>query len=67
MVGTTGLPRIVLPPSSNDANPNGLGSFQWLAREDALSRSAEVRSGCRHLTRRDQNTVIFVTIFLMQG
>jgi gliding motility-associatede transport system auxiliary component len=71
MVGTTGFAENrVLPPSSNDANLElALGSFQWLAREDALISlpPKPARALPLTLTRQDQSTVIFVTIFLMPG
>jgi ABC-2 type transport system permease protein len=69
MVGTTGFAENrVLPPSSNDANLElVLGSFQWLAREDALISlpPKPARALPLTLTRQDQSTIIFVTIFLM--
>ncbi len=70
-VGTTGFAENrVLPPSSNDANLElVLGTFQWLAREDALISlpPKPPRSLPLTLTQQDQSTVIFVTIFLMPG
>ena len=70
-VGTTGFAENrVLPPSSNDANLElVLGTFQWLAREDALISipPKPPRALPLILTQQDQSTVIFVTIFLMPG
>jgi len=70
-VGTTGFAENrVLPPSSNDANLElALGTFQWLAREDALISipPKPARALPLTLTRQDQSTIIFVTIFLMPG
>jgi len=71
IVGTTGFAENrVLPPSSNDANLElALASFQWLAREDALISipPKPARALPLTLTRQDQSTIIFVTIFLMPG
>ena len=71
MVGTTGFAENrVLPPSSNDANLElAMASFQWLAREDALISLPPKPSRALPLTltRQDQSTTIFVTIFLMPG
>ena len=71
MVGTTGFAENrVLPPSSNDANLElALGTFQWLAREDALISipPKPARALPLTVTRQDQSTIIFVTIFLMPG
>ena len=70
-MGTTGFAENrVLPPSSNDANLElALASFQWLAREDALISipPKPARALPLTLTRQDQSTIIFVTIFLMPG
>jgi len=71
MVGTTGFAENkVLPPSSNAANLElALGAFQWLAREDSLISlpPKPPRALPLTLTRQDQSTVIFITIFLMPG
>ena len=71
MVGTTGFAENkVLPPSSNAANLElALGTFQWLAREDALISlpPKPPRALPLILTQRDQSTIIFITIFLMPG
>ena len=71
MVGTTGFAENrVLPPISNDANLElVLGTFQWLAREDALISlpPKPPRALPLTLTQQEQSTVIFVTIFLMPG
>jgi ABC-type uncharacterized transport system involved in gliding motility auxiliary subunit len=71
MVGTTGFAENrVLPPSSNDANLElALGTFQWLAREDALISlpPKPPRALPLTLTQQDQSTIIFITIFLMPG
>jgi len=71
IVGTTGFAENkVLPPSSNAANLElALGTFQWLAREDSLISTPPKppRALPLTLTRQDQSTVIFVTIFLMPG
>ena len=69
MVGTTAFAENkVLPPSSNTANLElALGTFQWLAREDALISlpPKPPRALPLTLTQQDQSTVIFITIFLM--
>jgi ABC-type uncharacterized transport system involved in gliding motility auxiliary subunit len=71
VVGTSGFAENrVLPPSSNDANLElVLGTFQWLAREDALISlpPKPPRALPLILTQQDQSTVIFVTVFLMPG
>jgi ABC-type uncharacterized transport system involved in gliding motility auxiliary subunit len=71
MVGTTGFAENkVLPPSSNAANLElALGTFQWLAREDALISlpPKPPRALPLILNQRDQSTIIFITIFLMPG
>ncbi|MHB8587280.1 MAG: Gldg family protein [Candidatus Dormibacteraceae bacterium] len=71
MVGTTGFAENrVLPPSSNDANLElALGTFRWLAREDALISlpPKPPRAVPLTLTQRDQSVIIFITIFLMPG
>jgi ABC-type uncharacterized transport system involved in gliding motility auxiliary subunit len=71
MVGTSAFAENkVLPPSSNAANLElALGTFQWLAHEDALISlpPKPPRALPLTLTQRDQNTVIFITIFLMPG
>jgi ABC-type uncharacterized transport system involved in gliding motility auxiliary subunit len=71
MVGTTAFAENkVLPPSSNSANLElALGTFQWLAREDALISlpPKPPRALPLILTQQDQSTVIFVTVFLMPG
>ena len=69
MVGTSAFAENrVLPPASNDANLElVLGTFQWLAREDALISipPKAARALPLTLTQRDQGTIIFITIFLM--
>ena len=69
VVGTTGFAENrVLPPSSNDANLElVLGTFQWLAREDALISvpPKTARALPLTLTQQDQGTITFITIFLM--
>jgi ABC-type uncharacterized transport system involved in gliding motility auxiliary subunit len=71
MVGTTAFAENkVLPPSSNTANLElALGTFQWLAREDALISlpPKPPRALPLTLTQQDQSTAIFITIFLMPG
>jgi ABC-type uncharacterized transport system involved in gliding motility auxiliary subunit len=71
MVGTTAFAENkVLPPSSNTANLElALGTFQWLAREDALISlpPKPPRALPLTLTQHDQSTAIFITIFLMPG
>jgi hypothetical protein len=71
MVGTTGFAENrVLPPSSSDANLElVLGTFQWLAREDALISlpPKPPRALPLTLTQQDQGAIIFTTIFLMPG
>jgi ABC-2 type transport system permease protein len=71
MVGTTAFAEnLVLPPSANGANLElALGTFQWLAREDALISlpPKPPRALPLTLTQQDQSTVIFVTVFLMPG
>ena len=71
MVGTTAFAENrVLPPSSNDANLElVLGTFQWLAREDALISilPKPPRALPLSLTQQDQSSIIFITIFLMPG
>jgi ABC-type uncharacterized transport system involved in gliding motility auxiliary subunit len=71
MVGTSAFAENkVLPPSSNAANLElALGTFQWLAREDALISlpPKPPRALPLTLTQREQSTVIFITIFLMPG
>jgi ABC-2 type transport system permease protein len=71
MIGTSALAENqILPPSSNDANLElMLGTFQWLAREDALISlpPKPPRALPLTLTQQDQSTVIFVTVFLMPG
>jgi ABC-type uncharacterized transport system involved in gliding motility auxiliary subunit len=71
MVGTSAFAENkVLPPSSNAANLElALGTFQWLAHEDALISlpPKPPRALPLTLTQRDQSTVIFITIFLMPG
>ena len=71
MVGTTGFAENgVLPPASNDANPElVLGTFQWLAREDALISIAPkpARALPLSLTQREQGVIIFIIFFLMPG
>jgi ABC-2 type transport system permease protein len=71
MVGTTGFAENgVLPPASNDANPElVLGTFQWLAREDALISIAPkpARALPLTLTRQEQGVIIFIIFFLMPG
>jgi ABC-type uncharacterized transport system involved in gliding motility auxiliary subunit len=71
MVGTTAFAENkVLPPSSNAANLElALGTFQWLAREDALISlpPKPPRALPLTLTQQDQSTLIFITIFLMPG
>ena len=59
-----------LPPNNNDANLElALGSFQWLAGQDALialppkpDRALPIA-----LTQQDQSTIIFITAVLMPG
>jgi len=69
VVGTSGFAdNRVLPPSSSDANLElVLGTFQWLAREDGLISipPKPARALPLTLTRQDQGTIIFITIFLM--
>ena len=69
MVGTSAFAENrVMPPASNDANLElVLGTFQWLAREDALISipPKAARALPLTLTQRDQGTIIFITIFLM--
>jgi ABC-type uncharacterized transport system involved in gliding motility auxiliary subunit len=69
MVGTSAFAENrVMPPASNDANLElVLGTFQWLAREDALISipPKAARTLPLTLTQRDQGTIIFITIFLM--
>ena len=71
MVGTSAFAEDkVMPPSSNAANLElALGTFQWLAREDALVSlpPKPPRALPLNLTQRDQGTVIFITILLMPG
>jgi ABC-2 type transport system permease protein len=71
IVGTTAFAENkVLPPSSNAANLElALGTFQWLAREDALISlpPKPPRALPLTLTQQEQSTVIFVTIFAMPG
>lgn len=71
MVGTTAFAENkVLPPSSNAANLElALGTFQWLAREDALISlpPKPPRALPLTLTQQNQSTVIFITVFLMPG
>jgi len=71
IVGTTAFAENkVLPPSSNSANLElALGTFQWLAREDALISlpPKPPRALPLILTQQDQSTAIFITIFLMPG
>jgi ABC-type uncharacterized transport system involved in gliding motility auxiliary subunit len=71
MVGTTAFAENkVLPPSSNAANLElALGTFQWLAREDALISlpPKPPRALPLTLTQQEQSTVIFITVFLMPG
>jgi len=71
MVGTSAFAENkVMPPSSNAANLElALGTFQWLAREDALVSLPlkPPRAPPLNLTQRDQGTVIFITILLMPG
>jgi ABC-type uncharacterized transport system involved in gliding motility auxiliary subunit len=71
VVGTSAFAaNRVLPPSSNDANLElVLGTFQWLAGEDALISlpPKPARALPLTLTQKDQSTVIFITIFLMPG
>jgi ABC-2 type transport system permease protein len=71
MVGTSAFAENkVLPPSSNAANLElALGTFQWLAREDALISlpPKPPRALPLTLTLQDQSTVIVITIFLMPG
>ncbi len=71
MVGTSGFAENqVLPPSSSYANLElVLGTFQWLAREDALISipPKPARALPLTLTQQDQGSIIFITIFLMPG
>jgi ABC-type uncharacterized transport system involved in gliding motility auxiliary subunit len=71
IVGTSAFAENrVLPPSSNDANLElVLGTFQWLAHEDALISlpPKAPRALPLTLTQQEQSTVIFITIFLMPG
>jgi ABC-2 type transport system permease protein len=71
MVGTTAFAENkVMPPSSNAANLElALGTFQWLAREDALVslQLKPPRALPLNLTQQDQGTVLFITILLMPG
>jgi ABC-type uncharacterized transport system involved in gliding motility auxiliary subunit len=71
MVGTTAFAENkVLPPSSNAANLElALGTFEWLAREDALVSlpPKAPRALPLNLTQQDQGTVLFITILLMPG
>ena len=71
MVGTTAFAENkVLPPSSDTANEElALGTFQWLARQDALISlpPKPPRALPLSLTQQDQSTLIFITIFLMPG
>lgn len=71
VVGTSAFAENkVLPPSSNAANLElALGTFQWLAHEDALISlpPKPPRALPLTLTQQDQSTVIFITIFLMPG
>ena len=71
IVGTSAFAENrILPPSSNDANLElVLGTFQWLAHEDALISlpPKPPRALPLTLTQQDQSTVIFITIFLMPG
>jgi ABC-2 type transport system permease protein len=57
-----------LPPNSNDANLElALGSFQWLAGQDALIAlpPKPARSLPLSLTQDQQSTLIFITVVLM--
>jgi ABC-type uncharacterized transport system involved in gliding motility auxiliary subunit len=71
MVGTTAFAENkVLPPSSDTANEElALGTFQWLARQDALISlpPKPPRALPLSLTQQDQSTLIFITVFLMPG
>jgi ABC-2 type transport system permease protein len=71
IVGTTGYAEnLILPPNLNTANLElALGTFQWLAREDALISlpPKPPRALPLTLTQQDQSTAIFITIFLMPG
>jgi ABC-2 type transport system permease protein len=71
MVGTTGYAaNVAMPPNLNTANLElALGTFQWLAREDALISLPPklARALPLTLTQQDQGTIIFITIFLMPG
>jgi ABC-type uncharacterized transport system involved in gliding motility auxiliary subunit len=71
VVGTSAFAENkVLPPSSNAANQElALGTFQWLARQDALISlpPKPPRALPLTLTQQDQSTVIFITVFLMPG
>jgi ABC-type uncharacterized transport system involved in gliding motility auxiliary subunit len=71
LVGTTAFAENkVMPPSSNAANLElALGTFQWLAREDALVSLPlkPPRALPLNLTQQDQGTVLFITILLMPG
>jgi ABC-2 type transport system permease protein len=71
MVGTSAFAENkVMPPGSNAANLElALGTFQWLAREDALVSLPlkAPRALPLNLSQRDQGTFIFITILLMPG
>jgi ABC-type uncharacterized transport system involved in gliding motility auxiliary subunit len=59
-----------LPPNNNDANLElALGSFQWLAGQDALIALPPKpdRSLPLSLTQDQQSTLIFITVVLMPG
>jgi ABC-type uncharacterized transport system involved in gliding motility auxiliary subunit len=59
-----------LPPNNNDANLElALGSFQWLAGQDALISIPPKpdRNPPLTLTQDDQATIIFITTALMPG
>jgi ABC-type uncharacterized transport system involved in gliding motility auxiliary subunit len=59
-----------LPPNNDDANIElALGSFQWLAEQDALISIPPKagRSLPLALTQQDQSTIIFITTALMPG
>ena len=59
-----------LPPNNSDANLElALGSFQWLAGQDALIALPPKpdRALPLTLTQDQQSTIIFITAFLMPG
>ena len=71
MVGTPAFAQNgTLPPNNSDANLElALGTFQWLAGQDALIALPPKpdRSLPLALTQQDQSNLIFVTMVLMPG